>query len=465
MNILLVYPRFRYNSMVTIEEPLGILYIAASLREAGHKVRVKDLTFEKELNILDEDIRHAHVVGFSAPTQLFGIALDILKYVKTENPHVVSIIGGPHATADLKNALQADFDIAVLGEGEETIKDLVTALENEKPLDNISGIAFKTNGEIKINTPRPFMQNLDNIPFPARDLIDYTNYRRVGLMSMRGCPYKCFFCKPLVDNLFGKKLRKRSPENIAAETEEIVHRYGNRIISFKDDTLTINNVEWFKQLQEEFERRKLNIKWQCNSRVDTVNYDKLRAMKDSGCQQIFFGIESGSQKILDFYKKGIAVEQTIEAFKLCKKVKINACASIMLGAPMETRDDLEETYQLVKIIEPYNWHVHVTTPNPGSDLWSYAQNKSIMNKIAGYNGFEQTANIYNLNLPLKLDYLTKDDIREYRSKINRYMKARVLVNSVVSPSMWAELLTSRGLRIVAANFIRRHFNPFGYRQQ
>jgi len=274
---------------------------------------------------------------------------------------------------------------------------------------------------------------------------------------MWGCPFRFFFCKPIYEKLFGKKLRKRSLEKIVEEIHSLLLRYGSRPISFKDDTLTVNATDWFEAFREDLQRRQLRLTWQCSSRVDTVDFKKLKAMKAAGCCQIFFGIESGSQRILDYYQKDVTVKQTIDAFALCHRVGIRACASVMLGAPIETREELEETYQLIKTIKPFNWHVHVTTPICGSFLDEQAKREGRIPLNRDYRSYEPTGNIYRLHLPMKLDHLTIDDIATYRDRINRFMKFRLLFRCLVDPRLWIEIVLSRGLRTIAFNFIRRHF--------
>ena len=244
------------------------------------------------------------------------------------------------------------------------------------------------------------------------------------------------------------------------EIEMLIADYGNRAISIKDDTLTVNSTEWFENLGEELKRRKISLRWQCSSRVDTVDFRKLSAMKKAGCKQIFFGIESGSQEILDYYRKDIKVDQIIETFDMCHRVGIRSCASIMLGAPIETRQDLEKTYQLVKTIKPFNWQVHVTTPMCGSYLYDQAKAEKRLVSETDYGIFESTGNIYKLKLPMELDNLTADDIAEYRDRINRLMKFRLLLTCLIDSSLWKEIVLSRGMRTIAFNFLRRHFRLF-----
>jgi anaerobic magnesium-protoporphyrin IX monomethyl ester cyclase len=460
MNILLVYPCYRYALPVTFEEPLGILYLASALMKAGYNVKVADLTFRRKMGVLEKMARWADVVGVSSTTPLFGTAAEVLHYIRASNPGIRTVIGGPHATAEPEDALNYGFDVAVIGEGEATLVDLVETMGRGGSLEKLPGIAYKQGDVLRFTAQRPLITNIDEIPLPARRFIDYSRYRRLGIISMRGCPYRCLYCKPIQDKLFGKKLRRRSLENVVEEIEELITLYGNRPIGFKDDTFTVHKTEWFVRFREELYRRNLHPRWQCNSRVDTVDFDKLKAMKTAGCSQIFFGIESGSQRILEYYRKDITVERIADTFANCHRVGIRPCASIMLGAPPETREDLHKTYELVRSIKPFNWQVHVTTPICGSHFYDQAKAEKRLGSETDYSIFEPTGNIYRLTLPMKLDNLTADDIAEYRDRINKSIKFRFLLSCLIDPSLWKEIILSRGMRTIAYNFMLRHFRLF-----
>jgi len=425
MKITLIYPRFEYENVGNIQEPLGILHIAAVLKKAKHQVYFYDLTFEKDLNILKNDIRNSDLVGFSSSSPLFGVAKKILAYVKEINPNIKTVVGGPHATEDPEDVLKAGFDFACIGEGEATILELINGLEEGK-CDLVKGIAYKENGNIKINAPQQFIQNLDTIPFVDRSLVDYSKYLSFAMMATRGCAFKCFYCKPMLDKLFGNCLRLRSVYNIVDEMEQLYRIDKNKVIYFKDDTLTVCSPIWFKEFGSELKKRRLKIKWGCNARVDTVGREKLELMKEAGCQGLSFGVESGSQKIIDFYNKGTRVEQVIDTFALCRKLKLDTLAYIMIGAPIETREDLEMTYQLIRKIRPSLWAVFVTTPFPGNYLFEYAKKRQII-RISDYVEYDNAQNSKNLILPMELDYLSKEDIAEYRDKINHYLIRRTIL--------------------------------------
>jgi anaerobic magnesium-protoporphyrin IX monomethyl ester cyclase len=456
---VLVCPAYRFETLTTTEEPLGLLYVGAAMREAGYSPHFVDLTFEKNLKPLADQIRDADCVAFSSTTQLFPTTREVLASVRKVNPSVKTIIGGPHATAFVEDALSA-FDVAVVGEGERTMPDLLRCLDNGGSLADVPGIAFKHKDEIAINGARPFIRNLDDIPFPLREWADYSRYRRVGLIATRGCPYRCRFCKPMQDKLFGKRIRSRSPENVATELVPLARDYPQRVFTFKDDMLTVNETSWFRELSEHFTARGIRIRWQCNSRVDTVNYEKLASMKQAGCYHIYFGVESGSQRILDFYRKGASVKQAIEAFDLCHRLGILPNASVILGAPDETREDMEQTFQLIKRLKPYKWLVHIATPFPGNDLYDYAKHHHLFTDHFLHGGLVSSANLYAGKFPMKLKHVTPEDVLRVQRKIDRHMKRRFLLRSILMPSLWRELITSSGLRREAIRSLKKHFNPF-----
>ena len=358
MTVTLIYPRFQTSLAGGLEEPLGILYVAASLRDAGHDVRLVDLTFAKGLEAVSRAVDGADWVGMSSSSALFGKAVGVLGYVKRVAPGTTAVIGGPHATVATEDALGAGFDYALVGEAEETVLEFSELLARDR-VHECPGLAWSVGGRVRVNERDGFAMDLDSLPLPARDLIDYSGYPTIGVMASRGCPYRCTYCQPTVERLFGTCVRKRSPERVAEEIERALSLAGDKDISFKDDTLTLYDEDWFEHLGAEFARRGMRVRWQANSRVDTVTHGKLRAMRDAGCFQIGFGVESGSPSVLGFYNKRTEPEETEQAFRWCHELGIMPHAFLMLGAPDETPEDLELTYGLVRRIRPRSWvHLH-----------------------------------------------------------------------------------------------------------
>lgn len=415
MQILLIYPRFRYPNKGGVQEPLGLLYIATVLSEAGYGVRFLDLSFRDEIIELDDEIRDVDFVGISSSTALFGRAVEVLKAIKKKNPELPVVLGGPHATALPEETLEAGFDFAVVGEGELTVLALAKVLEKKRMFSvssvaEIPGIAFKAGGKIVVNPRKEFISDLDSIPYPDRSLIDYESYfsaglKQAGVVAMRGCPFHCAYCKPMQEHLFGRKIRRRSARDVALEVDEIARSVIDRVL-FRDDAFTTNSVEWFNELGRNFKELKTPLwGWVCQGRVDQITPELLDAMKSAGLKMIAFGVESGSQKILDFYRKGITPEQTEKAFKLCKERGIATHAFVMVGAPIETWEDVEATIRLIERIQPNSVSPSITTPAPGTDLYNYAISEG------SYNITDWAESDYMSNTrPLKLKYLSESQV-------------------------------------------------------
>ncbi len=437
MKITLVYPGFSEDPS-GLQEPLGILYIASMLRKEGHKVSLIDLTFKKDKNVLKKAAKSSDLIGMSATSLIFENAKQTLKEIKKTNPKVLCFLGGSHATLSPEEALKEGFDYAIIGEGETTTVKLANAINKQMSEKGIDGLAFKKNNKIIINPKKTFIEDFNKLPFPARDLWNYNKYFKtgtseIGIIATRGCPYNCLYCKPMVDKLFGNKIRKRSPKNVVEEIEQIAKDYKHLFklsnksekgleksktfqkrkvkLWFKDDTLTLCGIDWFKEFKKELKERNLKIDWGCHTRVDNVNYELLKIMKECGLTHISFGVESGSQKILNYYRKGTTPEQAIKAFKACKKLGIQTFAYFMIGAPIETREDLEKTYQLIKKIKPDGLDVFTTVPYPGNNLYDLLKkNKQLK---------EGEINYYSKQSLIKMKYLTDKDLDKYRRKMYR----------------------------------------------
>lgn len=410
MNVTLVYPRWDYPTFGQLQEPLGLLHLGAVLRARGHTVKFFDLAVDR-IEQVDEAVADADLVGISSSTVLFGRACLVLRRVKERRPDLPVIIGGPHATLRTDDAVMRGFDAAVIGEGEHTILDLVDAIEQGRPLHEVAGAAAKHDGRVVRGPARGFEPDLDAFPDPDRTLIDYRKYfadgiEYVGMMASRGCPYDCLFCKPMLDTMHGTKVRRRSAARVAREMAQIASSLGHTRYLFKDDTMVLAGREYFVSLERELVAAGLpDPRWVCQARVDQVSVPLLEQMKRCGVEAIAFGVESGSQKVLDFFRKGIRIEQTIAAFDLCHEMGIGTLAFVMLGAPVETREDLEATVRLIERIRPDSLSFSIATPGPGNSLHDYA----VENAIHGVQAIED--NDYQFNVrPLKLSLVGASDV-------------------------------------------------------
>ncbi|OGC47069.1 MAG: hypothetical protein A3A94_03430 [Candidatus Portnoybacteria bacterium RIFCSPLOWO2_01_FULL_43_11] len=391
MRILLINPSLHQATTGQYKEdvekgrgvypPLGLAYIAAVLLKNNHQVKMIDYDIEgSEAEIKIENTCRdfkPQIVGFYAMTWSYGQAKRLAKKIKEIDRNIIALIGGPNATCLPEPTLEfGDFDFGILGEGEETIIELIEKLEGKNNLEfeKILGLVFKKDGQIIINPPRPLIKDLNAIPFPARHLLPIKKYfdvfsrekRFATIIATRGCPFNCVFCDR--KNRMGRTWRMRSPENIEQEIKEVIDQYGIREFMFFDDNFIIDK-EWAYEVCERL--KKLNIIWECRERVDMVDEPILRAMKSAGCYRIRFGFESGDNRILNVLKKGITVEQSLKCAQICKKIGLEIYGYFMIGAPEETPQTIERTINLALKIEPSFAIFSKTILIPGSELFEY----------------------------------------------------------------------------------------------
>ncbi|MFQ6080460.1 MAG: B12-binding domain-containing radical SAM protein [Candidatus Bathyarchaeia archaeon] len=341
--------------------PLGLLYIAAVLERDGVDVEVidnylLDLSTEELVNKIKRG--NPALLGFSVMTFTYPESRRNMTRLKEEMPEVPIVVGGPHATLFPEELIKEPFiDIVVRGEGEQTTREIVQALNDDNTFSRdalklVDGITFKDEGKVFWNKDRAFIKDLDGLPFPARHLVDMKKYPRevpfylpnvrpVDVMcSSRGCPFACAFCSSEI--IWKRSYRFRSAKNTADEIEHLIEDYDSKGIYFREDNFTLNNKR-VVELCKEIKRRRLDFEWICESRVDLITDDVLKEMTSAGCRAIWFGFESGSQKTLDYIKKGFTLSDAERAVKLCKKHGLTVGGLFMLGLPNETREDILET--------------------------------------------------------------------------------------------------------------------------
>ncbi len=362
--------------------PLGLGYLAASLREAGFRVKIlDDLVENLSLNEVLRRVRKSLIVGITSTTPTFKAALRYAKLIKQAFPNIFIILGGVHATFRPMEALKTGYvDAVCIGEGEETIVEIAECIEEGKDLESVRGVYYRKGDRITENEPREFIKDLDSLPYPAYDLMPLHKYRVFGrelehlpVLTSRGCPFGCRFCS---SSLFmGHRFRARSAENVAEEVEWISDEFGIRRIAFADDTFTLNR----KRVEEICERlKKLDVEWSCSSRVDTINEELLKKMKKAGCTTIYFGVEAASKKVLDYYRKRIDLQKVERAIKLAKKVGIVTVCSFILGAPNETKEEMEETLRLALKLDPDYAQFSILTPYPGTEIYDELRDKGLI---------------------------------------------------------------------------------------
>jgi len=427
MRVMLILPPSKFilkDKLGITSIPIGLAYLASFIEKDNHEVRIID---SATLGYKMEDIKNRieefnpQLVGVTATTSSIYDAYNVAKLTKNLNSKIKVVVGGPHVTFTAKQTLEECpfIDIVVRREGEETFRELVNNLEscpgNTSSLKKIKGITFRENGRIEEIEGRPFIKNLDEIPFPAYHLLPMDRYRLEGkrfasIMSSRGCPFSCIFCSSSA--LFGKVWRARSPENVIEEIKLLKNKYKVKEIEFLDDTFTLNNKRAGK-IAELLTEENLGISWSCSSRVDTINESLIEKLKKAGCHTIYLGIESGSQKILNIISKGITLTQAEKTINLIKKVKINTFGSFIIGIPGETVKTIKKTIDFAKKLSPSFAQFTICTPYPGTKLFDVAKEKGwlLTKNWAKYTILDQVMRIpgavsANLNKWLLRAYLS-----------------------------------------------------------
>lgn len=368
--------------------PLGLLYLAAYLREnSHHQIGVIDsqaegLTYpelKKRINNFLPDL-----VGITVMTLTLLDVLETVKQVKSVNRKIKVVLGGPHVHIFPGETIKhSGVDYLVLGEGEEVFFDLVEAIDKKKDLKKIKGLVFKKKRKIYNTGPRDFIRDLDKLPFPARDLTPYAKYSSLmakrqpitTMITSRGCPFRCKFCdRP---NL-GKVFRARSAENVVNEMEACTKMGINEFLIY-DDTFTVDRGRVIKICREIIER-KLPIGWDIRARVNTVDKEMLQYLKAANCERIHYGVESGSPEVLKALNKGITVPEVKNAFKWTKEAGIDTLAYFMIGNPHEGDIEIKRSIELMKQLEPDYVHLTVLTPFPATPLYAEALAKGKIEK-------------------------------------------------------------------------------------
>ncbi|HRY29539.1 MAG TPA: radical SAM protein [Elusimicrobiota bacterium] len=391
MKIFLVDPPFEIQDsasgnpslkwVLNVVPSMGLGYLAAVAERAGHEVRVVDGTLglsDRELDRLVSDFS-PDVVGFTSTTPAFRGARRLAKRVRELFPGRLIVLGGAHVSALPEEALASGcFDVGVVGEGEHTFSELLESYGRDRDFDRrkIRGIVYREDGVVKRTSPRPLMDDLDDLPFPARHLFPplskYSptpaSYRRlpVGIvMTSRGCPSRCAFCDRSV---FGETYRRRSPENVVAEVEALLRDFGAREIRFFDDTFTLS-PHWIRRFISLLKERRLQFPWTCLSKVRGVSRELFEGMKEGGCWQVLFGLESGDPEMLRLLGKGNTVEDNGAAVRAAHEAGLSVRGDFVIGAPGDSLEKMERTFRHAVDLKLEYAHFNKFVPYPGTELF------------------------------------------------------------------------------------------------
>lgn len=426
--------------------PLGLAYLAAVLEDANYEVKVIDcpamgINHEKlgaELSSFEPLI-----VGITSMTPTIKSALLSANIAKKACPETMVVLGGPHVTFMDKEVLANEdaVDVVVRGEGEKTFLDLAQKSCSQKDLRKVAGITFRHNNEIVRNPDREYIQNLDELPRPSYKHFKLDKYRLFGrkilpVITSRGCPFQCSFC--VTSRVFGKKFRARTSKSVLDELEWLKDVYDADAFTFYDDTVTFDQKRII-EICEEMRKRKIGLPWDCQTRVDRISKEILVKMKEAGCQQVFFGIESGSQKILDAVKKGTTVEQNERAIKLAKETGLFVAVSVIVGYPGETAETLKQTFNFLKKTKPDDAYICVATPYPGTELRNLIE-KTGWKMSAEWQNYDTTIPVFENSI------LSDEDIKKLRQDFyNSFYSPTYILRHFVKRNFYSQIMARTAL--------------------
>ena len=365
--------------------PTDLMYLAAVAEKAGLEAKINDYSqngdYEADLKEFNPDYL---VVNIATPTLEHD--LDAVKKAKEICPNLITIAKGA-AFLTLAERIMKEhdtLDFGILGEAENTLKEIL----EERPKAEILGLYYKENKEVKFTGIRPFIEDLDSLPFPARHLVDNNIYRRpdnnkvqATIKVSRGCPFHCFFC--LATPVSGAKVRRRSPENIVAEIKECVEKYNIKNFLFWSDIFNIDK-DWTMRLCQTIIDSGLKITWSANTRADTADLEMAEMMYKSGCRLVSIGVESGSQYMLEKMGKKITLNDVRRTVKVFKKAKIRIYNYFVIGLPWETEETVEETIKFAIELNSDFISFYTATPLPGSRFYDYAVEHNLFDKETSF---------------------------------------------------------------------------------
>ena len=414
--------------------PTDLMYLASIAESCGFEAIIRDYSqggdFEADLKEFQPNYLVANIA-----TPTFQSDMMAVKLAKEIVPSICTIVkGAPFLTYNTNTIYENPFiDYVIMGEAELTLKDILDGVPN----CDILGICYRENFQPVKNDKRPFIENLDILPFPARHLVDNSIYKRPDngkvqavIKVARGCPFHCFFC--LATPVSGAKVRTRSPENIVAELKECVEKYNIKNFLFWSDIFNFNR-EWTLELCQKIIESGLKITWSSNTRADTMDDEMAKMMYKSGCRLVSIGVESGSQKMLDNIGKKITLDNIRNTVKILKKNKIKIYNYFVIGLPWETEETVEETIKFAIELDSNFISFYTATPLPGTKYFAYA----MLNKLVEGNLDFRSAYYEPV---VRSEHLSKERIFElHKQAIKRfYLRPKFILKTLLSLRSFAE---------------------------
>jgi radical SAM superfamily enzyme YgiQ (UPF0313 family) len=426
--IVLVIPPFSFGGFRKTYNKcpnLGIAIIASLLEKNSYSVKIID-AFALELRkkeILRRIFKEKpEIVGITSVTSNSDVAMDILKSVKEKDKEIITVYGGPHATFASDLILDKDFiDYVVIGEGEYTMLELCNFIIRGKGSESkIKGISYKRKRSIIKTEPRPLIENLDQLPFPAYHLLPMNFYRPnayldtkgkfSSMITSRGCPFNCIFCT--TPKMWGR-WRARSVENVGEEIKLLYDKYRVSQIFFKDDEFTVSQ-ERVEGICDFIVENKLDIIWECLGRVNDINDKILEKMYRAGCRALTFGIEVGYEEGLKKIRKGFTLNQAKKAIDLTKKHGMISVASFMLGFPWEGIDEIKKTIRFARFLNADITEFNMLVPYFGTEIYEIVTEKGLF--VKDYSQKLINYSMHEVNPVIRTEHLTAEQLRYWRGK-------------------------------------------------
>jgi len=455
MKILLIHPPL--ENLLTVGIPslvekrgfnpsMGILYVAAySAQNTDHIVDVLDaplegVGYDKLEQIIRE--REPDIVGISTLTFSLIDSVKTARIVKKVSKSIPVVFGGIHVSLfPIETISLEEVDYAVVGEGEITFAELIENIGNTERLKTVKGLLFKENGRIIDTGPRPLIEDLDRLPFPARRLTSFQNFYSLNkktlattMITSRGCPYNCLFC---IRPRFGRKFRSRSPQNVVSELKECLSMGIGEFFIY-DDIFTISRQRVL-DICDKIIDEGLEVEWSVMTRVDRIDREMIKKMKRAGCTRIRYGIESGTTEILKVLRKGITLEQVREAFRITKAEGISTVAYFMIGAPTETKQQIMETIRMARELNAAYTNFSIVTLYPGTDLYSLGLKRGILERDC-WRHFSKNPRP-NFQLPLWEEKFTRHELIKIQSSAysSVYFRPSYIARKLSKISTWKGL--------------------------